>query len=104
MPWLDTEKPTTPAGLHIERQKDGNVHLSWKESKDNDPDNAPMYVIYASDTYPVDITRPEHIVAQSVRDTTYTYTPLLPWESQKYFAVTAIDRYGNESAPCQEKP
>ena len=104
MPWLDAQKPTAPAGLHIERQKDGNVHLSWGESKDNDPDNAPMYVIYASDTYPVDITRPEHIVAQSVRDTTYTYTPLLPWESHKYFAVTAIDRYGNESAPCQEKP
>ena len=104
MPWLDAEAPTTPTGLHIERRQDGSVHLSWKASQDNDPDNTPMYVVYASDTYPVDITRPEHIVAQNVQGTTYTYTSILPWDNQKHFAVTAIDRYGNESAPCQGQP
>ena len=104
MPWLDAEAPTAPAGLHKTPTQEGATCLTWEASADNDPVNAPMYVIYASDTYPVDTTRPQNIIAQSVRDTTYVHTPLLPWETHKYFAVTAIDRYGNESVPCQEQP
>lgn len=102
MPWLDKQSPTAPARLHVSRQADGSSILTWEASTDNDPSNAPTYVIYASDSLHVDTRDPHHIVATAVRGTTYTYTTPFPWEEGKHFAVTAIDRYGNESAPCQE--
>lgn len=99
MPWLDREVPTPPGNLQIEQQGEGYWKLSWQASTDNDPQNAPRYVIYASDTYPVDIRKAENIVAQGIRETEYIYAPLFPWRRKLYIAVTAIDRYGNESTP-----
>ena len=61
-----------------------------------------MYVIYASNEFPVDTNRPENIVAQGVRETSYIYAPILPCNAKKHFAVTAIDRCGNESAAVQK--
>lgn len=104
MPWLDTEAPTPPAHLHTEHAKDGSIRLTWETATDNDTKNPPMYVIYASDTYPVDTSRPQNIIAQGIRGSQFTYTPALPWKMHVYFAITATDRYGNESEPCQEKP
>lgn len=104
MPWLDTEAPMAPARLHVKQAENGDIHLSWEAATDNDPKNPPMYVIYASDTYPVDTTRPQNIIAQGIRDFHFTYTPALPWDMHKHFAITATDRYGNESKPCQETP
>ena len=104
MPWLDTEAPTAPTHLRTRQTEEGGISLSWEAATDNDKDNRPTYVIYASDTYPVDTTRPQNIVAQGVRDTRFTYTSVLPWDMHKHFAVTATDRYGNESTPCQEQP
>ena len=60
-----------------------------------------MYVVYASDTYPVDTENPANIVAQRVMGTSYIYAPLTPWNLKLYYAVTAIDRYGNESEAAQ---
>lgn len=48
---------------------------------------------------PSDTENPANIVAIGIRGTEYIYAPILPWTSRRYFAVTAIDRYGNESAP-----
>lgn len=103
MPWLDNIAPTAPTMLSFSQLADGYIELSWKAATDNDPINAPMYVVYASDDYPVNITRPENIIEQNVRTTSYIYAPMLPWESKKHFAVTAIDRYGNESKAIQCK-
>lgn len=58
---------------------DGYTRLNWKAATDNDKQNAPMYVVYASDTYPVDITNPENILVQNLRDTHYIYAPIRPW-------------------------
>lgn len=102
MPWLDHVAPTAPSGLKASIIDDGYTELKWQAATDNDPRNSPMYVIYASDDYPVDTSRPENIVAQNIRETSYVYAPILPWNAKKHFAVTAIDRYGNESAAIQE--
>lgn len=103
MPWLDNEAPTAPTSLCVNPQVNGCYQLTWQVATDNDARNSPTYVIYSSDSYPVDTTNPRHIVAQGVRDSCYTFCPTFPWERHRYFAVTAIDRYGNESDPCQEK-
>ena len=72
------------------------------ETTDNDKRNVPTYVIYGSDTYPVDTSNPENIIAQRVQGTEYTYAPIRLWTAKKYFAVTAVDRCGNESEACKQ--
>jgi uncharacterized lipoprotein YddW (UPF0748 family) len=101
MKWLDSIPPTSPNDLKVVREDDWTT-LTWRVARDNDARNAPTYVIYASDTYPVDITKPENIIAQRIEETKYTYMPLYPWQTKTYFAVTAVDRYGNESRAVQE--
>lgn len=103
MTWLDNVPPTAPAALKVTRLADGYTELFWQAATDNDGQNAPMYVVYASDDYPVDTARPENIVASYVRGTRYIYAPILSWTSKKHFAVTAIDRYGNESVALQQE-
>lgn len=101
MKWLDNIAPSAPSDLKATPDEYGYTELTWRASTDNDPHNAPMYVVYASDEYPVDTRRAENIVAQNVRDTRYVYAPIRVWTAKKYFAVTAIDRYGNESEAAQ---
>lgn len=103
MPWIDNAAPTPPSGLTVETPENGYWKLSWQPATDNDKQNAPMYVIYGSDTYPVDTSNPENILAQRVQGTEYTYAPIRPWTARKYFAVTAIDRCGNESEAIQQQ-
>ncbi len=101
MPWLDEVAPSAPSGLTVQREEGGYYRLNWEASTDNDPYNPPTYVIYASDRMPVDTSDPSRIVAQRVYETTYSHVSLYPWEERTCFAVTAIDRYGNESEPIQ---
>lgn len=102
MPWIDNVPPTTPGNLIVTQQCDGYIHLSWLPATDNDKRNVPTYVIYGSDTYPVDTSNPENIIAQRVQETEYTYAPIRLWTAKKYFAVTAVDRCGNESEACKQ--
>ena len=101
MPWIDNVPPAAPSNLSTEQQAEGYTLLRWQPSTDNDRRNAPTYVVYGSDTYPVDTSNPENILAQRVQGTEYIYAPIRPWAARKYFAVTATDRCGNESQACQ---
>jgi hypothetical protein len=49
----------------------------------------------------VDINDPHNIIAHNVTGTEYLYAPLYPWLAKKHFAVTAVDRYGNESGAAR---
>ncbi|MCR4765637.1 MAG: family 10 glycosylhydrolase [Bacteroidaceae bacterium] len=100
-PWLDNVAPTAPKNLLESKDAEGYVHLSWEAATDNDSQNAPMYVVYGANTSPVDTTNPANIIAQRVQGTTFTYVSLFPWNRKTHFAVTAIDRYGNESEAVQ---
>lgn len=52
-------------------------------------------------TYPVDITDAGNLLETYLTHTEYEYTPISPWRQKRYFAVTAADRFGNESAPLE---
>lgn len=101
MPWIDSVPPTPPTNLRTEQLAEGYLLLRWNPATDNDPQNAPTYVVYGSDTYPVDTDNPENILAQRVQGTEFIYAPIFPWTTRKYFAVTAVDRCGNESQAAQ---
>ena len=97
MPWIDNVPPSVPTRLKVEKLSEGYWKISWQPSTDNDKQNAPMYVLYGSNSYPVDTTDPNNILVQRIQGTECIYAPTRPWTTRKYFAVTAIDRCGNES-------
>ena len=99
MTWADSIAPSAPSELKAEQISEGYTRLRWKASTDNDKQNTPTYVVYASDELPVDTQNPANIVATGIRETEYIYAPILPWTTRRHFVVTAIDRYGNESEP-----
>ena len=101
MPWLDTIPPTAPRQLQVERIAPGYLRLSWQAADDNDPQNPPTYVLYASQSAPVDTSKASLIVAQRLSGTSTIYAPDSPIEACTHFALTAIDRYGNESQPVE---
>ena len=72
--------------------------MSWQASADNSNQSV-VYHLYGSDTYPVDIKQPQNLIATHLIANEYEYTAKLPWLQKRYFAVTAADRFGNESAP-----
>ena len=100
MTWADSIAPSAPTRLQVMEEAPGYTRLTWEAASDNDPQNAPKYVIYSSETLPIDTSNPANILAQGVEGTTFLHAPLRPWERRKHFAVTAIDRYGNESQPA----
>lgn len=97
MIWLDSIVPSTPAHPSI-TPKGHELEMSWQASKDNSNQTV-IYHLYGSDKYPVDVNDPKNLLETCLTATQYTYRPSLPWLQKRYFAVTAADRFGNESAP-----
>lgn len=99
--WIDSIPPTIPRSLTVERRKTGDVFLSWQPSIDNDKRATPYYIVYTSDVFPVDSDNPENILATHISDPYYLYSPDWSAKQKKYFAVSSLDRYGNESQAVQ---
>ncbi len=93
MTWQDSIAPTAPTEPFYELQNNGKVKLAWSASKDNH-DLPVVYHLYASSNYPVDTNNANNLLATYLKGNQIT----LP-DGEGYFAVTAADRYGNESAP-----
>ena len=93
MTWQDSIAPTAPTAPFYELQTNGEVKLAWSASKDNH-DLPVVYHLYASSNYPVDTNNANNLLATYLKGNQIT----LP-DGEGYFAVTAADRYGNESAP-----
>lgn len=100
MSWQDSIPPSHPAHLTV-KEENGNLLLSWEASRDSSVrsanDTGIRYNVYASPTAPVDINQPQHLLATYLKDTHFCM------EAEKgkglHFMVTAVDCYGNESAP-----
>jgi len=95
MTWQDSIPPTTPAEPSFQTQSDGSIRMAWSVSKDNH-DLPVTYHLYGSNTYPVDTQDAGNLVQTYLRD---DKTTIKGWKNKRYFAVTASDKYGNESAP-----
>ena len=95
MPWLSDTPPPMPQGLKVSVNK-YSTSLSWRGCE------GVSYNIYSSDTYPVDVTNPANLCKTYIRETQYKeFTPSIMFP--RHYAITAIDRYGCESAPLQWK-
>lgn len=94
MTWVDSIAPSAPSSPVFELQSDGSLKLQWGEVSDNDM--PVVYHLYGSSTYPVDTKRADNLIRTYLRS---TETTLNNWKKNRYFAITAADRYGNESLP-----
>lgn len=91
MTWAGKQTPSAPTSLTIE----GNT-LSWSGAVDNSGGPHLLYNIYASRHFPVDVNKAENLISSRLTETSQQ----VPSQGYNY-AVTAVDRYGQESAPMQ---
>lgn len=101
MTWSQSLPPSSPVTLQVRHTSQGD-HLSWRGAEDRSDGPYLLYNIYASVDQPVDCSNPANLVA--IRQ---------PWQQllvprsalsrrPLHYAVTAMDRYGNESEPIYE--
>ena len=98
MRWADSIPPSVPSTPSVQQLPNGKLRMSWQASTDNS-NQAVFYHLYGSNTYPVDINQSQNLVATHLIANEYEYAAIFPWLQKQYFAVTAADRFGNESAP-----
>lgn len=97
MTWESRKKPRQPQMLTVSRTSEADL-LTWNDpkSKQQGGGDYHLFNVYASADYPVDITDPRNLVATR----TENLQMLIPHAANNFginYAVTAVDRYGNES-------
>ena len=97
MTWESTALPEPPSSLSRDRHAGDVERLSWLPA-DRDTTKI-MYNVYCSREYPVNTDDARNLVMVRLRKTGI----IIPRDPSRYYAVTATDRYGNESKPLQEK-
>ena len=94
MTWLNDTKPASPSYVNFT----GNV-VSWGEEVQGFKGSRVQdvtYNLYGSDVMPVDVSKAENLLAANLTDKQINVGNA---GAIRYFAVTATDRYGNESKP-----
>lgn len=95
MTWYGFKRPDAPSLVSYSKTTSRSQQLSWTKGQDHSDGSYLTYNIYASETYPVDCRNARNILFTNRRGTSISVPQGL------YYAVTAVDRYGNESAPRQ---
>lgn len=100
MSWKDDVPPRSPANVEF-NFADG-LELIWSAPElAPDTDSAYQYVVYSSDDLPVNIDAAENIMTiLRASETNY----IIPEGSGDHFAITTLDRLGNESDAVQITP
>ena len=85
----DTVSPASTNGLNLS----SSGVLSWNRSNETED---VFYNVYSSWHYPVDVADGRNLCAARLQGISFEVPEL-----GLYYAVTVMDRYGNESEPCQ---
>lgn len=98
----DQLAPAAVTGLTVTRETDepGQYRLRWEKSPETD---VRYYNVYFSSTSQPEITQKRRIVSPLPSMTQYLDWSA-PTEGNAFYAITAVDRQGNESAPAFATP
>jgi uncharacterized lipoprotein YddW (UPF0748 family) len=101
MTWKDSLPPLPPSHLAVAEMETNVFHLEWIHApKAADGDGARWYVIYRSSPAPPRIDFSSNIVAVIPGSLNhYIDTVTVPSGFTYYYAVTALDKFNNESDP-----
>ena len=97
MTWENNKLPAPPSELNTSEEQ-GKAIISWRGGRSANNSPYILYNVYASISYPVDVTDARNLIAMRYAKNRIVVSPR---NAQMYFAVTSIDRYGNESQPLQ---
>ena len=97
MTWENNKLPAPPSDLNMSEEQ-GKAIISWRGGRSANNSPYILYNVYASTSYPVDVTDARNLIAMRYAK---NHIVVSPRNAQMYFAVTSIDRYGNESKPLQ---
>ena len=97
MTWQSSARPSAPSELSRRTQEDNVEVLSWTPT-DKDTTRI-MYNVYSSREYPVNTDDARNLTVVRLRKSSL----IIPHDPTRHYAVTATDRYGNESTPLQER-
>lgn len=99
MSWTGRQAPSAARALEVKRGTKSD-RLSWQGAQDHSGADYLLYNVYASESYPVDTKDASNLIATRQRGQTLT----IPHKGRHlHYAVTATDRYGQESVP-KESP
>jgi len=99
MVWQSSALPRRPKDISL--HNNGNfLRIKWQGATATNDTPYLMYNVYCSQNYPVDTKDVRNLIAHHLRGTSLT---IGKDDGQHYYAVTAMDRYGNESEPIQSK-
>ena len=97
-------RPSSPTALKVSFTTNGEASLKWDYDKpinlvsQHDSHDSYTFNVYGSDTYPVDTRKASNLLAADYHNNALT----IPHPGHVvYYAVTATDRYGNESEAIQ---
>jgi uncharacterized lipoprotein YddW (UPF0748 family) len=94
--WLNNVAPNSPLDLGVYKDENGRLNLKW-----NAPDASEdfIYTVYVSQTEDIDLNNANGILATGLRTHSYSFLAE-EGEFGFYYAVTASNRYRNESIVC----
>ncbi len=92
--WENRAAPDPPQTLVIDSLA---RTIAWSGAKDNSGSPNLLYNVYSGGRYPVDTSDPRNLVLPRI-DRTSSVAAL----DGRFYAVTALDRFGNESLPVQQ--
>lgn len=96
MTWASKQAPSAVSRLQVKRGMSADI-ISWQKAIDNSGADYLLYNVYASDHQPVDVSNPQNLIAARQRELQIT----VPHKGRPlYYAVTAMNRYGQESEPA----
>jgi len=94
MTWAWNKAPEAPTRLDVKRTVSTD-RISWEGARDLSRASYLLYNVYASTTPEVDTQEPRNLIATRLRGSRLN-VPHTQGQTL-YYAVTALDRYGNES-------
>ncbi len=100
MTWYDVPRPSAPDSLSVVALGDTALVLSWPSAAPSavGRDGGVMYNVYGSATAPVDVRSADNLLMAAYRG---NGIEIPQSNAVRHFAVTAVDRYGNESEARQ---
>jgi len=95
MIWMGKRAPSPVGNLQVSRGLTAD-RVSWQKAIDYSGADYLLYNVYASETLPVDISNPANLIVCRQRELSIS----VPHKGHTlYYAVTAMNRYGQESSP-----
>ncbi|MCR5130380.1 MAG: family 10 glycosylhydrolase [Prevotella sp.] len=103
MTWKKSTPPVAPTDFQMNEETGKKMVLSWRKGADNNTEDKAgmLYNIYVSRTWPVDIKDAKNLLKTRLQTNSVSIDTDFPKAERMYYAVTAVDRYGNESEPLQ---